>query len=88
MITIELAQSFKKAYKKRIQNNSKLILQTSKRIELFKSNQKHPILRNHALTGTRFGLCDFSITGDIRIIYYIDKDTAYFIDIGTHNQIY
>ena len=88
MMTIELARSFKKAYKKRIQNNSKLDSQTFKRIELFKSNPKHPILRDHALTGTMFGLRAFSVTGDIRVIYSIDNDTAYFIDIGTHNQIY
>ncbi len=31
----------------------------------------------------------FFVTGDIsRVIYYIEEDTAYFLDIGTHNQVY
>jgi mRNA-degrading endonuclease YafQ of YafQ-DinJ toxin-antitoxin module len=35
-----------------------------------------PVLRDHTLTG------------DIRVIYYIHKGSVYFADIGTHNQVY
>lgn len=30
----------------------------------------------------------FWITGDIRVVYRVRGDTVYFLDIGTHNQVY
>ena len=30
----------------------------------------------------------FYVTGDVRVIYYIHEETAYFVDIGTHAQVY
>ena len=80
--------SFEKAYKKRIAPNKKLILKTEERIILFKSNRKSSILKDHGLTGVKRRLRAFSITGDIRVVYYTHKDIVYFIDIGTHNQVY
>jgi len=57
-------------------------------LELFKINPQNPILRDHALKGDKIGLRSFSITGDYRVIYYIEDETAYFLDIGTHAQVY
>ena len=80
---------FKKAYQKRIKPNPKLIRQTSKRIKLFQENPDHPLLKDHALKGSKLGLRAFSVTGDIRIIYkFKSANTAIFLDIGTHNQVY
>ncbi len=31
----------------------------------------------------------FSVTGDIRIVYFeINDESVLFLDIGTHNQVY
>ena len=86
---IKLYQGFKKSYKKRIIPNSKLIFQTDKRINLFKSDPKNSLLKDHGLTGAKKGLRAFSITGDIRIVYLPVSDMeVIFIDIGSHNQVY
>lgn len=86
---VELARSFLKAYKKRIQTNVKLDAQLATRIDLFKANAKNPILNDHALKGNKLGLRAFSITGDVRVVYErIDDETAVFLDIGTHAQVY
>lgn len=58
------------------------------RVKLFGENYQNPQLKDHQLTGKLQGFRSFSVTGDIRVIYYINDDTAYFVDIGTHNQVY
>jgi len=55
---------------------------------MFTNNSKDPILRDHALGGKMKGFRSFSITGDIRVVYYISENIAYFVDIGSHNQVY
>ena len=77
--------SFRKAYRKAPFKTQQAF---SRRLRLFKENSNYPLLRDHQLTGKLEGYRAFSITGDIRVIYYIHQNTAYFIDIGTHNQVY
>lgn len=88
-MTIEWHASFRKAYKKRILSNAILVHKVTDRLALFENNPQHPLLRDHALTGIRHGQRAFSITGDVRIIYFPVSDThVLLLDIGTHNQIY
>lgn len=85
---IEYNKTFLKNYKKRISSNLSLVDHFQKRIKLFISDRKNPILKDHALKGKMTKMRAFSITGDIRVIYTIFNDTIYFFDIGTHNQVY
>lgn len=86
---IDFDKSFKKAYEKRIFQNAKLVVSTRDRIALFKENRRHPLLNDHALEGKLSHLRAFSVTGDIRIVYYpVSEDCVLFLDIGTHNQVY
>jgi addiction module RelE/StbE family toxin len=88
-MTIELHHKFKKAYKKRIVPNPKIVTQVDERIVLFKTNKRHPLLKDHALSGKLCRLRGFWVTGDIRIVYRpITRDIVMFMDIGTHNQVY
>lgn len=88
-MTINRHPSFKKAYKKRIASDSRLIAKTKVRVGYFVNNPFHPLLQDHPLKGSREGLRAFSVTGDIRIIYRrVNNDTVEFLDIGTHNQVY
>ena len=83
----EFQKSFLKAYQKRITDRSthnKFV----ERLKIFTENPHYPLLHDHALIGKLNKYRSFSITGDIRVIYYIHDGTAYFIDIGTHNQVY
>lgn len=81
-------KSFKKNYKKRIHGNKNLENRFEDRYDLFINNQSDEILKEHQLSGKLKGFRSFSITGDIRVIYYIHDNTAYLVDIGTHNQVY
>lgn len=64
-----------------------------KRLEIFISDQYHPLLDNHALTGNYQGLRSINITGDWRAIYrvYVDEENNHVIVfelLGTHSQLY
>ncbi|MEK7597057.1 MAG: type II toxin-antitoxin system mRNA interferase toxin, RelE/StbE family [Patescibacteria group bacterium] len=81
--------SFKKSFKKRFLHNKKLVKIISEKINQFSLNYKDPQLKTHSLTGSKKGFYSFSVTGDIRIIFYINqKREGILIDIGTHNQVY
>ena len=80
--------SFQKFFVKRIQPQKRLARKFDERFKLFTMNPQNPLLNDHPLKGEKESMRAFSITGDIRIIYYIDHETAYFVDIGTHNQVY
>ena len=86
---IRLHRKFKKFHKVKIAPNKQLVLQTEKRISLFKDNFRNPLLENHKLSGAKKELCSFSVTGNIRIVYLpVSDDEVIFIDIGSHNQVY
>lgn len=81
-------KAFKKIYSKRILRNKKLDQRFGERYMLFVKDSSNPALRDHALSGKLKGYRAFSITGDVRVIYYIHKNRAYFVDVGTHSQVY
>ncbi len=77
--------SFRKAYHK---STLKLRKAFDTRLKLFKRDSDYPLLHDHKLTGKLQGYRAFSVTGDVRTVYYVKNNTAYFVDIGTHNQVY
>lgn len=85
---IDFHPNFRRAYKKRILNNQKLVEKVKERVKIFQENPQNPLLRDHALAGSKFKYRSFSITGDIRIIYEQQDNKIVFHDIGTHNQVY
>ena len=85
---VEFSHAFIKIYKKRFGHQSNIRQQFDERLRMFSDNTANPLLRDHQLKGKRVGYRAFSISGDIRVVYYIHNNTAYFIDIGTHNQVY
>lgn len=85
---IEFTHDFMKIFRKRFSPNPKIQKKFDERVRKFAENPDNPILKNHALDGKLQNHRAFSITGDIRVVYYIFEDIAYFIDIGTHNQVY
>jgi mRNA-degrading endonuclease YafQ of YafQ-DinJ toxin-antitoxin module len=58
------------------------------RLELFLKNPTEPSLNNHSVE-KRFPECrSINVTGDYRAIFKLQKDTAIFITIGTHSELY
>lgn len=75
--------------KKIYQKEKKLANRIEKQIVLFEENPKHPSLRIHKLSGSMNNAWSISVTMSIRMVYLlIDKDTALFIKIGTHDEVY
>lgn len=85
---VEFTHHFIKVYKKRFTNKLNIQKRFEERIKKFSDNPRDIILKDHPLSEKMEGFRSFSITGDVRVVYYIHKETAYFIDIGTHNQVY
>lgn len=81
-------RTFKKNFRKRISPAKNLVKRFDQRLELFLKEPKNPILQDHALVGKRINLRAFSITGDIRVVYFIKNNEIYLLDIGTHAQVY
>lgn len=89
MLTVKFTRNFLKSYGNRIKQNKKLRFQFEKRVELFKLDRNNSLLKDHGLVGREQGQRSFSITGDIRVIYYFEtEEIIWFIDIGSHNQVY
>lgn len=88
MAKIRYVGNFIKHFNKRIEPHLNLSQKSNERIKLFLINPNHPILKDHQLKGNKIGLRAFSITGDIRVVYYTKEDFVYFVDIGAHNQVY
>ena len=60
-----------------------------KRLDIFLANPFDPILSNHSLTGKWQGYRSINISGDLRALYeLLDEDTAFFVALGTHSQLY
>lgn len=85
---IDYHDRFVKHYAKRIRPNGVLDTAFTRRMNTFLQNSKHPLLRDHALTGDLIGFRSFSITGDIRVIYRTMGSVIQLYDIGTHTQVY
>jgi len=85
---LKYAKKFIKNFDKRIARNVKLKNQFQERVELFLRKPQHPLLKNHKLSGAKKYLNAFSVTGDVRVLYYQKEETIYLVDIGTHNQVY
>ncbi len=72
--------------------NVKVRKSLKKRLAIFIKDPQDPQLDNHELKRRWLGHRAIDITADYRAIYkelyYGDEIIAYFITIGTHNQLY
>ena len=83
---IILHRNFEKRYKKLRPSEKEKF---KERRDLFLKNPFDPILRNHPLGGPYKGFQSLDITGDLRVIYkQQDADTAIFLFIDTHSNLY
>ena len=85
---VEFHKNFIKNFNKRFSTKPKIKAKFIQKTKLFTKDPAHPTLKDHPLKGKKLGLRAFSITKDIRVVYYVKGDTAYLLDIGTHNQVY
>jgi addiction module RelE/StbE family toxin len=58
------------------------------RLSAFIDNPFDLELNNHSLGGKYAGRRSINITGDLRAVYEIRENRAYFLLIGTHSELY
>lgn len=86
---IKFSDEFIADLKKIKHQDKKLVLKIEKQLTLFKIDPKHPSLRLHKLSGKFKNTWSISITKSARMVYVLlAHDIAYFVDIGTHDQVY
>jgi len=82
-------QGFKRSYKKRVRNNSRLKKKFREKMKIFLENPFFPQLRTHKLSGKLAGQWAFSIDDDCRIVFeFVGKDQVLLIDVGSHDEVY
>lgn len=85
-MNVKFQRRFIAQYKKFSRNRQK---QCDERLLLFGKHPFDPLLNNHALNGKYLGYRSINITGDIRAVFrMLDTDTAYFVVIDTHSNLY
>lgn len=87
-MNIRYIGKFQKHFDLRIKPHTNLVKKFQERVGIFTKDFDDPILKDHQLRGEKSQLRAFSITGNIRVIYFVKDGDAYFIDIGSHNQVY
>lgn len=85
---LKLSQEVDRKLRKLKQKDVRLFRQTERQLVLFIENPQHPSLRIHKLSGEFKNMWSLSINKSIRMIYILDADEAFFIKIGTHDQVY
>lgn len=87
-MNLNYTKNFLKHYETRVAKNQRLVNRFQERLDLFLRDPQNPILKDHRLTGARKHLRAFSVTGDVRVLYYREGNEIYLVDIGTHSQVY
>ena len=85
---IRISDSLAKELTKIKKKDQKLANQLQKQLEIFSLNPKHPSLRLHKLKGELKNLWSISISESMRLVFLQEDNEAYFMDIGTHDQVY
>lgn len=85
---VAFSSSFKRALKKRGKNGPEFEEVFWKKMDIFISDPFDPGLRTHKLSGKLKDMWSFSVTYDVRVIFYFEEDRVVFVDIGSHDEVY
>ena len=79
-------------HKKFLKDYKKLSISQKERFKerqvLFEKDEFDPVLNNHALKGKYLGYRSINITGDMRAIFKRDSESALFVTIDSHSNLY
>ncbi len=82
---IDFHKDFTKNFKKL---SPKIKKKFQERLLLFEKDEFDPTLNNHALKGKWLGYRSINVTGDLRAIYKRDGNTAIFVTVNSHGNLY
>lgn len=73
--------------KLRLREN-KLFKKIDKALVVFRENPRHSSLRLHKLGGAMNNRWSLSVTMNFRLIFVWTRNEVYFVDMGTHDEVY
>ena len=81
---------FTKRFEKKLRRCAKKKrMKCVQRLDLFRTEPTHDLLRLHPLKGKYTDYWSINITGDLRAIFrFVDDSTAVFVDLDTHSNLY
>ena len=89
MTEIAFSSSFRKAFKRKARGDRTLEKRFWERVAIFRVNPFDPRLATHKLSGRMRDWWSFSIDYDVRVVFsFAESDRAFFVDIGTHDEVY
>jgi mRNA-degrading endonuclease YafQ of YafQ-DinJ toxin-antitoxin module len=54
----------------------------------FAADPRDPLLRTHKLKGELADYWAFSVDDDLRVLFRWDGDVAFFVNLGSHDEVY
>ncbi len=54
----------------------------------FEADPHDPLLRTHKLKGDLAGYWAFTIDDNLRVVFRWEKDEAFLVNIGSHDEVY
>ena len=89
MTKVAYSTSFKRSYKRKIAGDPEREARFRSKLGSFMLDPYDKSLRTHKLSGKLKDYWSFSIEYDLRVIFYFeDPETAVFVDLGTHKEVY
>ncbi len=89
MIEIALSSSFKRAFRKQVQAQPRVLERFWERLAWFQENPFDGRLQTHKLSGKLGELWSFSIEYDVRVVFYFKATNQVVLtDIGKHDDVY
>lgn len=90
MMIVKFSDKFENKLVKLGKRNKSVFRKLKKQIELLKDNVSYPSLRLHKLDSVVENMWSLSLDKKLRAIFVwnIEIDEVYFIDIGSHDQVY
>lgn len=83
---IKYSKKFVKRYKKCSPKIQKIFI---KRLNILIKNKQDSLLNYHKLHGKFKNVSSINLSGDWRVLFIeYNKDTLYFVAIGTHSKLY
>lgn len=87
---IEYTKKFQRHFRRRVESHPELPSLFQTKVKEFIQDPFAPSLKTHKLSGRLKDCWAFSVAYDCRVVFLFEdnQETAIFVDIGTHDEVY
>ena len=79
---------YRRAYKTFVKKHPELEHKIREKLEFLQNNPQDPLLKTHHLSGRLKRLQSFSISYEYRVVFKIEGDNIYLLNIGSYDEVY